>query len=257
MDQEQPGLDGQDLIKIKVSKVLPDKKWKVLRLITRVKEFPKNMPNVKECSVLEKNSKGAITCWSVEIDKIPFSWKEKDEFDFQNFTIKFRAIDGDLEVFEGMWTLKDHASGGTEVTIEARIKIGIPMIERIIGRAIAEKFRKNFELMLYAFEETLTTQRYKKIRDRARSDLKGFAVIGHPYNYQHLVRYLKYFKPDLKVPSQELLTKIFDMTPAYCSYHMEHFKSKAGERGEWVCNCMSDHPRHVATRYSKGARKSD
>ncbi len=221
--------DGKDSITVKIRKTLPAKRWKVLRLITRLKEFPKNMPNVKECTVLERDGEGAVTCWSVEVDKIPFSWKQRDTFDFKNFAVRFRSVEGDLEHFEGSWTLREHPEGGTDVEVEASVRIGIPLIEQVIGRMVADKLKKNFELMLFAIEEMLTTQRYKNIRDRRCSDLKGFAVIGHPYNFQHLIRYLKHFKPDLKLPRQEFLSKIFEMTPAYRSYDIRGFRSKTGQ----------------------------
>ncbi len=39
----------------------------------------------------------------------------------------------------------------------------------------------------------------------------------------------EYFKPDLKLPSQEFLVKLFDMTPSYKSSEIKGFKSKTGK----------------------------
>jgi len=218
-----------ELISVKLSRVFRAKKWKVLRLITRVQHFPQYMPNVKQVIVLEKTSTTAVTCWNVEVDQIPLSWKEKDEFDFANFTIRFKAIEGDLEQFEGAWILKDYSDGGTEVRIEIKAKMGIPLVSEFMGKVVAENLRKNFELMLDGMDEMLTTQRYKNIRDRKISDIKGFAVIGHPYNFQHLVRYFKFFKPDLKLPSEQFLTKLFELTPSYKSFDIKDFRSRTGK----------------------------
>jgi len=220
---------GKDNINIEVSRILPAKKWKVLRLITRVQHFPQYMPNVKHCTVLEKSARGAVTSWNVEIDGMPFTWKEKDEFDFPNFKVHFKAIEGDLEHFEGTWQLKDHPGGGTEVTVYVSARLGIPLVTEIVGDVIAEKLKKNFEIMLSTMCDMLTMQRYKNIRDRRVSDLKGFAVIGHPYNFQHLVRYFKYFKPDFKLPSQDFLAKLFELTPSYKSYDIRTFRSATGK----------------------------
>ncbi len=222
--------DGElAVIKVNVHRLLGAKKWKILRLITRVKEFPQYMPNVKQCSTIEKGKKYAITSWNVDVDGIPLQWKERDEFDFEHFTISFKAIEGDLERFDGEWQLKDHPSGGTEVFIQVIAKIGIPLLEKVIGGVIAEKLRKNFDMMLSAIDEKLTTQRYKNIADRRVSDIRGFAVIGHPYNLNHLIRYFKYFKPELKLPSEGFLLKLFEMTPSYRSYDIKNFKSITGK----------------------------
>lgn len=220
--------ENNDLIQVATSRILPAKRWKVFRFITRMQHYQQYMPSVKQCTVLERFPNGAITCWSVEVDGIPMGWKERDEFDLANFSIHFKALEGDLERFEGRWTLKDH-NDGTEVMVEVRAKLGIPLVTKLLEEAVRDKLKKNFDLMLSAMEKTLVMQRYRNIRDR-RSGLKGFGVIGHPYNFQHLVRYFKFFKPDLKLPSQEFLSKIFDLTPSYKGYDIKDFTSRTGKK---------------------------
>ncbi len=216
-------------IQLRVKKVLQAKKWKVLRILAGVQNFPKFMPNVKQCTVLERKPEGVVTAWSVEVDKIPLSWKELASLDVKNSRLRFRAIEGDLECFEGEWNVKDAPGGGVEVSVDVKVRIGIPLVEQVIGNVLAAKIKKNFELMITAIEERLTMQRYKNIGLRKTSDLKGFAVIGHPYNLQHLIRYFKFFKPDFKQPTQEFLLKIFDLTPSYKSYDVKDFRSKTGK----------------------------
>src|SRR3989338_2166361 len=111
--------ESNNLIQIETSRILPAKRWKVFRFITRMQHYQQYMPSVKQCTVLERFPNGAITCWSVEVDGIPMGWKERDEFDLANFSIHFKALEGDLERFEGRWTLKDH-NDGTEVVVEVR-----------------------------------------------------------------------------------------------------------------------------------------
>jgi predicted amino acid dehydrogenase/ribosome-associated toxin RatA of RatAB toxin-antitoxin module len=222
-------MNEQSVFSLKTKKVLRAPKWKVLRLLTRVENFAKFMPNVKQCMVIEKGRASAITQWSVEVDGIPFTWKEKDVVDIKNFVIRFHAIEGDLEYFEGEWRLVDHPPGGTEVTVTVAVKIGIPIVEQVIGNVVAEKLKKNFDGMLQAAEEALTTRRYKNIADRRSSDIRGFAVIGHPYNLNHLIKYFKFFKPDLALPSKEFLLKIFEITPSYRSYDIQEFRAASGK----------------------------
>ena len=40
-----------------------------------------------------------------------------------------------------------------------------------------------------------------------------FTLIGHPFDLDHLYRYLQYHKPDFKRPSDQLLLKLFEWTP--------------------------------------------
>jgi len=46
--------NNTDIMEIKIKKVIPAKKWKIVRTLTRVVEFPSFVPTVKETKVLEK-----------------------------------------------------------------------------------------------------------------------------------------------------------------------------------------------------------
>ncbi len=228
---------------VTASRILPAKRWQVLRLLTRVQDFPRIMPNVTECRVLSHSRTKVVTAWKVEMGRIPISWKEEETFDFHHFIIRFKAIDGDLETFEGEWHLTEHPAGGTEVRVDARVSLGIPVLETIIGGALAERVKRNFDSMLQAFEGILTERRYHKIGDRRISDVRGFGVIGHPYNLNHLIKYFQSFKPDMKVPSEEFLAKIFDLVPSYVSYDVKEFRGSSGKttRGAFIaCNIIPD-----------------
>lgn len=228
---------------VSTSRVLPAKRWQVLRLLTRVQEFPRFMPNVKECRVLSHSRAKVVTDWKVEMGRIPISWKEEETFDFHHFTIHFKAVDGDLETFEGEWHLTEHASGGTEVRVAARVCLGIPILETIIGGVVADRVKKNFDAMLQAFDGILTERRYQKIGDRRINDVRGFGIIGHPYNLNHLIKYFQSFKPDMKPPSEEFLAKIFDLVPSYVSYDVKEFRGSGGKttRGAFIaCNIIPD-----------------
>jgi predicted amino acid dehydrogenase len=48
-----------------------------------------------------------------------------------------------------------------------------------------------------------------------------FALIGHPFDMDHLYRYLKYHKPDLKKPRRQLLLKLFEWTPPFNERHID------------------------------------
>ncbi len=218
-----------DPIQIQVSKLIPGKKWKILRLLTRLQDYPKFMPSVKECKLIERRGTIAITEWKVEMDKIPLRWTEEDTLDLKNFSFRFRAIAGDLEHFEGEWILRDHPSGNTALTVNLSVRIGIPTIDHVIGKVLADKIKKNFEKMLDALSDQIAKVRYKNIRHRNISDVRGFAVIGHPYDIPHLVQYLKFLNPEMREPSQDFLMKIFDLAPSYKAYDIKGFKSKTGK----------------------------
>ncbi len=228
---------------IQVKRMLPAGRWRILRLITRIEEFPAYMPNVKKCQVISREGNKVVTEWSIDLNGIPLQWKQEEILDFKNSTISFRAIGGDLEEFKGVWHLTALGQRQTDVQLTVTVKTGLPQVGEVIGPILAEKIRQNYNGMLDIFEERIIVQRYRKVADRKRSDVRGFAVMCHPYNFQHLVRYMKFFRKDLELPSREFLAKVFELTPAYASVELKKFTSKTGRttRGYFImCPIVPD-----------------
>lgn len=228
---------------ITVSRVLPAKPVEILHLLVRVEKFPQYLSQIKDCYVVSRDHFRAITLWKVELDGVPVSWKEEAVLNPREQTVTFRALEGDFEEFGGSWKLSPRSDGGTELRVEARIKIGIPVLSKVVGHVIMAKVREFFENLLSSFEEQISARRYGKIGDRKMSGVSGFAVIGHPYNYQHLLRYLKSFNPGFKVPSREFLSKVFDLMPSYVSHNVREFRAASGKttHGAFIaCNIIPD-----------------
>jgi len=228
---------------VTTSRVLPAKRWQVLRLLTRVEDFPRYLPSILECKVLSRERNRVVSSWLVEMEKVPISWKEEETLDLRQFTIRFRAVEGDLEKFEGCWKLVKHASGGTELFIEAAIKLGIPVFEEVAGGIIADKVRNYFDSLMKTFEEELARRRYHGLKDRLSKKVSGFGVIGHPYNIQHLMNFFEAHKQSRAIPSPAFLEKIFEMTPSFEADAITEFRSATGKtvNGSFiVCNIIPD-----------------
>lgn len=228
---------------VSTSRVLPAKRWQVLRLLTRVEDFPRYLPSILECKVLSRERNRVVSSWLVEMEKIPISWKEEETLDIRHGMIRFRALDGDLERFEGCWKFEEHPSGGTELFLEATIKVGIPVFEVVAGGILAKKVRSYFDSLLKAFEEELSRRRYHGTEKHPPKHGNGFGVIGHPYNLNHLIKFFQSVKPDMKVPSEEFLVKIFDLAPSFVSHDIKEFRASSGKtaRGAFIaCNIIPD-----------------
>ncbi|KPK99083.1 MAG: hypothetical protein AMJ95_00480, partial [Omnitrophica WOR_2 bacterium SM23_72] len=76
-------MQDSDLIEIKVSRVLHAEKWKIIRLLTRVTEFPSFVPTVKEASIVRKNHNKITTRWHIQVDSVPIRWVEEDTLDLK------------------------------------------------------------------------------------------------------------------------------------------------------------------------------
>ncbi len=221
-------MPDKDLVEINISRVIPAKKWRIVRLLTKVQEFPSYVPTVKEATVIQKSGNTIRTKWHIEVNSVPITWIQEDTLDFKKNMIYFKAIEGDLEEFKGEWVFKDHPEG-TEVNIKVYLRVGIPAIKDFAESYIKKVLNDNFESILEALEERLISLRYASYKRGETEKIAGFGVIGHFYNVKHLERCLKMLNPDFKIPSQEFLGQLFNITPSFKLYDVKNFKSKTGE----------------------------
>jgi len=218
----------KDLTQISISRIIPAEKWRIMRLLTRVEDFPSYVPNIKKVTLLKKARNLLKTKWSVEIEKVPISWVEEEILELRKNCIRFRAIKGDLEKFRGQWQFQD-TSNGTRVTITVSFKVGIPAIEDFANTYIKKLVTKNFEAILESMERRLISMKYKTHKHSGAGKIAGFGVIGHFYNFCHLQRALKRLNPDFKLPSRRFLGQLFNITPSFKLHDVDEFKSKSGQ----------------------------
>jgi predicted amino acid dehydrogenase/ribosome-associated toxin RatA of RatAB toxin-antitoxin module len=221
-------MPDKDEIKINVSKIISAPKWKIIRLLTKVGEFPSYIPTIKDASVIEKSHNVITTKWHIHVDNVPVKWIEQDTLDLENNSIYFRAVDGDLREFRGRWLFKDHPQG-TEVVVDIFLEVGIPAISDFADEYVCKIIRRNFEAILDAFDKRLVSLRYQSYKRGGKAKLSGFGIIGHLYNFNHLSRWLKTLNPDFKMPSQEFIGHLFNISPSFKLYDILDFKSKSGQ----------------------------
>jgi len=221
-------MTDKDLIEIKISRIIPAQKWRIIRLLTKVWEFPTYIPWVKETSVIQKSRHTMRTKWLIEVDKIPISWIEEDTLTLNQNSIYFHAIKGDLEEFRGKWTFQDHPEG-TLVQINVYLKTGIPAIKDFADTYIKRLLNRNFEAILEALERRLISVRYASYKRGDIQKLAGFGIIWHLYNFKHFERCLKMLNPNFKMPSQEFIGQLFNITPSFKLCDILNFKSKTGQ----------------------------
>jgi len=242
---------------IRISRVINAEKWRILRMLTHVEDFPKYMPNVKEAIVLKREKNKFKTRWRIQIDQVPVSWIEEDTLEFPKYSISFKALEGDLSHLSGSWNLSDHIEG-TLVEVIVKFSVGVPAIEQFAEPYIAGIIRKNFEAVLEGIENRLVSARYASFRKGDKNKVAGFAVLGHFYNFNHLLKCLNTINPNFKIHSREFIANLFNMTPSFKMFEMKEFKSKTGAvtNGHFiVCTFIPDMiDMNPAAVYSKVVR---
>ncbi len=217
-----------DLVKVSVSRLIPAKKYQVIRFITKVADFPKYIPSIKEVSVLKRKHNHLVTDWHIEVGKVPIKWAEEEVFDLKNGRIDFFSLKGDLDKFKGRWQFFDDPQG-TRVLVEAQVEVNIPAIKEFAKPYIESILKKNFGAILRAAEKHLVSLKYIGYRNGNKEKIAGFGVVGHFYNFYHLENCLRLLNPAYKMPSREFLSKLFQITPSFKMYDRKGFKSKTGQ----------------------------
>lgn len=221
-------MPDSELIHISITRHLPAAKEKVIRLLTKVGDFPSYIPTIKAAAIIEKTHNIMKTKWQVQVDSVPITWVEEDRLALNENAIYFKAIEGDLEEFHGEWKFNDHPEG-TEVVVNVYLKVGVPGIKDFADTYIKKLLTNNFEAILRALEHRLISIRYTSHKEGDSSQISGFGIIGHLYNYYHLEKCLKMLNPNFKMPSKEFLGQLFQTTPSFKLHDILNFKSKTGE----------------------------
>ena len=250
-------METEKLLQIKISKVVNASRWRVIRLLTKVWEFSEYVPTIKEAKVIEKTRNVIKTKWRILIDNLPINWVEEDTLDLKNNAIHFKAIEGDLKEFKGTWQFREHPQG-TEITVEIYLNVGIPGIEDFAAGYIKTLVTKNFESILESVEQRLISQRYASFKSGDKTKIAGFGVLGHFYNFNHMVQSFKMLNPNFRMPSLEFLSELFRVTPSFTMHYMKEFKSKTGDttHGHFIlCTFIPDMINHdVEAVYAKVVR---
>lgn len=216
-----------DLIHISITRVIHSERWRIIRMLTKVWEFAESVSTIEEVSILEKSRNVIKTQWRIMFNDLPVRWVEEDTLRLRDNIISFKAVQGDLAEFHGEWKFTEHPHG-TEVHIDIYLNVGIPAIEEFANEQIKSVVEKNFELIMDSLEKRLISSRYSSFKEGNIDKVAGFGILGHCYNYNHMIKYLKTLDPNFKVPSIEFLGKLFHITPAFKWFEMDQYQSKTG-----------------------------
>ncbi|MCK4486383.1 MAG: SRPBCC family protein [Desulfobacterales bacterium] len=119
-----------------------------------VERYPEYMASVKSIEVLERNQDMLITRWDADIEGAPVNWVQNVWMKDESQEMTFEATEGDFDVFRGKWSV---SQSGTEVWLKLIVeyKLGIPVIEEVLGPVLEEKVKANSEAMLEAIVSQL------------------------------------------------------------------------------------------------------
>jgi len=113
-----------------------------------IERFPEFFPDVESVQIIEHTPTGFVSDWVGVIEKLhrKIHWREADEWDDATHTCTFRAISGDWEQYDGVWTFTEQ-DGGTRMHMTLTCEVNVPMIGALIKGVIAKLAKANIDNM--------------------------------------------------------------------------------------------------------------
>jgi ribosome-associated toxin RatA of RatAB toxin-antitoxin module len=131
-----------------------DAKRKAYAMMRDVGRYPEYMPSVIAIDIFKQNESELTTRWDAEIDGAPIRWVQTVLCKDAEQEMVFEAIEGDFDVFRGKWSVIE-SEGQIYLKLLVEYKLGIPVIEEVLGPILKEKVRANSEAMLGAIVSQL------------------------------------------------------------------------------------------------------
>jgi len=137
--------------RISISRAIARPAAEAYAVVEDIARFPEFMPNVDAVRILETDDHRKVAHWDTTIDDAPLDWVEEGIYDPERLMVRFRALEGVFDRFDGFWQVRP-ADDGSEVVFELEYSIGLPEIDDIIGPILRERLIANTEAMLAALE---------------------------------------------------------------------------------------------------------
>jgi ribosome-associated toxin RatA of RatAB toxin-antitoxin module len=123
--------------------------------VVDIERYQDSMDTVRWVRIVEQdNERRRRAAWSVLLKGSILEWEEEEELNPENHTVSFKQLRGDLEHFNGHWSLEAIGPDQTKVVFEVAFEIGIPMLAEMLNPVAQRSLRENCIEMLRGIERT-------------------------------------------------------------------------------------------------------
>ena len=121
-------------------------------VMTEMERYPAYMDSVSAVEVLERRGDKIVARWDASIDGAPIRWVQLVHCDETLRQMVFSAQEGDFDVFKGYWSVSEKPEC-VQLNLVIEYRLGIPVIEEVLGPILKEKVAANSTAMLAAIAE--------------------------------------------------------------------------------------------------------
>lgn len=124
----------------------------VWSVVLDIESYPQYMTTVRRVDIVHDDDGHRVSEWSVILKGSVLEWTESEVVDHDAMRIKFHQLDGDLDVFEGFWSVEASDEGPTRVRMHVEFDIGIRLLAEMLNPVAERALRENALSMLRALE---------------------------------------------------------------------------------------------------------
>lgn len=126
---------------------------RVWEVVLDVEGYPAQMDSVRWVAIEDETGPELRrVAWSVTLKGSILEWREDERIDHDARVVSFTQVSGDLELFEGRWTVEEREPGAVRVTFDVSFEIGIPLLADMLNPVAQRSLRDNITDMLQGIE---------------------------------------------------------------------------------------------------------
>lgn len=123
--------------------VAPDEAY---RRLADYASYPAQTATVRSVELFGRDGT-AYSTWRVDFRGGVLCWTERDESNAGDRTLSFSQVDGDLDRFDGGWTVRPYAEGSALV-FTAELDLGIPSLAPLVDPIAKDALEANIVTIL-------------------------------------------------------------------------------------------------------------
>jgi ribosome-associated toxin RatA of RatAB toxin-antitoxin module len=128
----------------------------VWNTVLDVESYEESMDNVRWVRLVGPDDEHARRAeWSVLLKGSILEWEEEEQLDHDAHKVVFKQLRGDLEFFDGYWTLEELGPNETRAHFEVEFEIGIPMLAEMLNPVAQRALEENGIEMLRGLERSV------------------------------------------------------------------------------------------------------
>jgi len=126
---------------------------RVWDLLLDLESYEESMDNVRWTRLVGADNEHTRRAeWSVLLKGSILEWEEEESLDHDAHKVVFKQLRGDLEFFDGYWSLEELGSNETHAHFEVVFEIGIPMLAEMLNPVAQRSLQESCFEMLRGIE---------------------------------------------------------------------------------------------------------